>query len=203
MAYREDSPRMIREKKVRIQLGGEEIMGIVSYYSPYLMKKRREAELPGKGGRVLLELSNFDISSILMVGERVLAEGEGYDHYASFRELQSQLDKSGGRIHSCANCSYFLFSGMARDMSNGSRGYCLHGKLGKNLKPSDVREIFHYCHHFSYGPDRERDAFRLKWRKSLVARNLEQAARGEKRLPGLDFPLNPPQNSKNPRPPEV
>jgi len=193
---------MIREKKVRVQLGGEEIQGTVSYYSPYLMKKRREAELPGKGGRVLLELRNFDIASILMVGDRVLAEGEGYDHYASFRELQSQLDRDGGRIQACANCAYFLFSGMARDMSNGSRGYCLHGKEGKNLKPSDVREIFHYCHHFSYGPGSERDEFRLKWKKSLVARNLEQAARGEKKLPGMELPLSPPIRPKAHRPPE-
>ncbi len=193
---------MIREKMVRVDLAGEEIEGTVSYYSPYLMKKRREAELPGKGGRVLLELSNFDISSILMVDGMVLAEGEGYDHYASFRELQKQLAKGKGRIHSCANCSYFLFSGMARDMSNGSRGYCLHSKLGKNLKPSDVREIFHYCHHFSYGPDGEREAFRLKWKKSLIARNLEQAARGEKKLPGMTFPLETPENPESPSPPE-
>jgi len=193
---------MIREKNIRVHVKGEEIEGIVSYYSPYLMKKRREAELPGKGGRVLLELRNFDISSILMVGDRVLAEGEGYDHYASFRELQRQLAKIDGRIQSCANCSYFLFSGMARDMSNGSRGYCLHSKLGKNLIPSDVREIFHYCHHFSYGPDREREDFRLKWKKSLVARNLELAARGEKKLPGMNFPLKAPENPKAPRQPE-
>ena len=65
-----------------------------------------------------------------------------------------------------------------------------------------MREIFHYCHHFSYGPEREREEFRLKWKKSLVARNLEQAARGEKRLPGLDFPLKAPENPKSPRPPE-
>ncbi len=181
---------------------GEEIEGTVSYFSPYLMKKRREAELPGKGGRVLLELSNFDISSILIVDGKVMAEGEGYDHYASFRELQKQLVKRDGRIQSCANCSYFLFSGMARDMSNGSRGYCLHSKLGQNLKPTDVREIFHYCHHFSYGPDREREEFRLKWKKSLIARNLERAARGEKKLPGLVFPFEPPENPETSRPPE-
>lgn len=184
---------MIREKNIRVHVKGEEIEGIVSYYSPYLMKKRREAELPGKGGRVLLELRNFDISSILMVGDRVLAEGEGYDHYASFRELQRQLAKIDGRIQSCANCSYFLFSGMARDMSNGSRGYCLHGKLGQNLRPGDIREIFHYCHHFSYGPEQEREAHRRKWRKSLVARNREQVARGEKKAPGASRPLDRPQ----------
>jgi len=193
---------MIREKIVRILLQGEELEGTVSYYSPYLMKKRREAELPGKGGRVLLELKNFNISSILMLRDRVMAEAEGYDHYASFRELQHQLDKVEGRIQACANCSYFLFSGMARDMSNGSRGYCLHGKLGINLKPADVREIFQYCHHFSYGPGKERDDFRLKWKKSLVARNLEQAARGEKRLPGIEFPLKAPESPEPPRPPE-
>jgi len=193
---------MIREKKIRVRLAGEEIVGTVSYYSPYLMKKRREAELPGKGGRVLLELSNFDIASILTVKDKVLAEGEGYDHYASFRELQRQLDASGGTLLSCANCSYFLFSGMARDMSNGSRGYCLHSKLGRNLKPSDVREIFQYCHHFSYGPGREREAFRLKWKKSLIARNIERAARGEKKLPGLALPLERSKNPETPRPPE-
>ena len=190
---------MIREKRVKVSAKGEEIEGTISYYSPYLMKKRREAELPGNRGQVLLELKNFDISSILMVGEEVLAEGEGFDHYASFRELQRQLEAKEAFIQSCGNCRFFLFSGMARDMSNGSRGYCLHGKLGQNLRPGDIREIFHFCHHFSYGPDLEREAHRRKWRKSLVARNREQVARGEKKAPGAQHPFDRPGEADPPQ----
>ncbi|MDP6418901.1 MAG: hypothetical protein QF492_05640 [Candidatus Krumholzibacteria bacterium] len=193
---------MIREKPVRLKLRGEEMDGRISYYSPYLMKKRREAELPGSKGQVLLELKNFDISSLLMIGEKVLAEGSGFDHYASLRALQDQLSLDEGCILACGNCQYFLFSGMARDMSNGSRGYCLHGKLGKNLRPGDICEIFYNCHHFSYGPGEEREEFRLKWKKSLVARNRKQVARGEKTLPERPFPMDLPEDLDPPRPPE-
>ncbi len=168
---------MIREKQVRIRQGEDEISGTISYFSPYLMKKRREAELPGHDRLLLLELKSFDISSILMVKKTVMAEGRGYDHYDSFRCLQSELADMDSVILACGNCQYFLFSGMARDMSNGSRGYCLHGKLGQNLRPKDIREIFHCCAYFEYGPKEEREAFRRRWKTSLIERPLNERPR--------------------------
>ena len=168
---------MIREKKVRIQRDDEEFTGTISYFSPYLMKKRREAELPGHNRKLLLELKSFDIASTLVAKSTVLAEGRGYDHYDSFHCLQSQLSESGTVIQACGNCRFFLFSGMARDMSNGSRGYCLHGRLGQNLRPKDIREIFHCCEYFEFGPKDEREAFRRRWKISLMERPLDERPR--------------------------
>jgi len=180
---------MIREKLVRVRKKGQEFTGTLSYFSPFLMKKRREAELPGRGGELFLELKSFDIASLLMVRSEVLAEGRGYDHYDSFQCLQAQLDEQGAEILSCGNCQYFLFSGMARDMSNGSRGYCLHGRLGQNLRPRDIREIFHYCEYFEYGPKDEREAFRQRWRTSLMARPMDQRPRADQHY--ADLPEDP------------
>jgi len=172
---------MIREKQVRIRQGEEEFGGTISYFSPYLMKKRREAELSGHDRKLFfLELKSFDIASILVVKKQVLAEGRGYDHYDSFRNLQDDLGPSQAVIQSCGNCRFFLFSGMARDMSNGSRGYCLHGKLGQNLRPKDIREIFHTCAYFEYGPKEEREAFRQQWKTSLMERPLSQRPRRDR-----------------------
>jgi hypothetical protein len=169
---------MIREKKVRIRQEDREFTGTISYYSPYLMKKRREAELPGNNHELLLELKSFDISSLMMVKGSVMAEGRGYDHYDSFQRLQEQMDLQDAEIQACGNCRYFLFSGMARDMSNGSRGYCLHGRLGQNLRPKDIREIFHLCEAFEFGPAGEREEFRQRWKTSLMARPMSERPRG-------------------------
>jgi hypothetical protein len=182
-AGREAETAMIREKQVRVLIDGKECTGTISYFSPYLMKKRREAELPGRDRGILLELKSFDIASILVVKDTVLAEGRGYDHYASFVSLQEQIDKLGARILACGNCRYFLFSGMARDMSNGSRGYCLHGRLGQNLRPRDIREIFHSCAYFDHGPGEEREAFRVAWKQSLMERPMDQRPRPDWPMP--------------------
>jgi hypothetical protein len=168
---------MIREKQVRVLYGSDECTGTISYYSPYLMKKRRESELPGRDRQMLLELKSFDIASILLIKNEVLAEGRGFDHYDSFRALQAQIETKSARILACGNCRYFLFSGMARDMSNGSRGYCLHGKEGKNLRPRDIREIFHSCEYFDHGPKKEREQVRKRWKQSLMARPMDQRPR--------------------------
>ena len=176
---------MIREKQVRIQWNGTEMTGTISYYSPFLMKKRREAEVMGQERMRLMDLKSFDIASILIAKDDVLAEGRGYDHYDSFCGLQEQLGVDDGKILACGNCKFFLFSGMARDMSNGSRGYCLHGKLGQNLRPRDIREIFHTCEYFEFGPRDEREEFRREWKTSLIERPLDQRPRPGKEGSGL------------------
>jgi len=190
---------MIREKKVRVRLDREEreCTGTISYFSPYLMKKRRESELPGHDRAVMLELKSFYISSILVVGSNVMAEGRGYDHYDSFSALQEQFARHEGRILSCGNCRFFLCSGMARDMSNGSRGYCLQGKLGQNLRPRDIRDIFHYCEYFEFGPQSEREAFRQQWKQSLMERPFDQRPRPE----GWTGRLRPVDRGEEPEPP--
>jgi hypothetical protein len=176
---------MIREKQVRIHWQGQEQTGTISYYSPFLMKKRREAEVKGQEHMRLMDLKSFDIASILIAKEEVLAEGRGYDHYDSFCGLQEQIGTQEGKILACGNCKYFLFSGMARDMSNGSRGYCLHGKLGQNLRPRDIREIFHCCEYFQFGPRDAREEFRRRWKTSLIERPLDQRPRLGKQGEGL------------------
>ena len=176
---------MIREKQVRIHWQGQEQTGTISYYSPFLMKKRREAEVKGQEHMRLMDLKSFDIASILIAKDVVLAEGRGYDHYDSFCGLQEQIGTQSGKILACGNCKYFLFSGMARDMSNGSRGYCLHGKLGQNLRPRDIREIFHSCEYFQFGPRDAREAFRRQWKTSLIERPLDQRPRPGKQGEGL------------------
>lgn len=180
---------MIREKKVRVQQDDREFTGTISYFSPYLMKKRREAELPGHNRELFLELKSFDIASLLMVNRNVMAEGRGFDHYDSFQCMQNQLSEMGAVIQACGNCQYFLFSGMARDMSNGSRGYCLYKRLGQNLRPRDIREIFHVCEYFENGPKDEREAFRQRWKTSLMARPLDQRPRPDR--PRQDLPDRP------------
>jgi len=190
---------MIREKQVRIRKGDEEFTGTISYFSPFLMKKRREAELAGHDRRLfLLELKSFDIASILVVKKQVLAEGRGYDHYDSFRCLQEDLDNSQAIIQACANCRYFLFSGMARDMSNGSRGYCLHGKLGQNLRPKDIREIFHSCAYFDFGPKEEREAFRQRWKTSLMERPMSERPRPDSPHSGFSASEGPGEAESSP-----
>lgn len=188
---------MIREKMVRVRQGDEEFTGTISYFSPYLMKKRREAELPGHDQQLLLELKSFDIASLLVVKNAVFAEGRGYDHYDSFQCLQDQLASQRAVIQACGNCRYFLFSGMARDMSNGSRGYCLHGRLGQNLRPRDIRELFHVCEYFDFGPEDEREAFRREWKHSLMARPMSERPSYREQL--QDLP-DPPEDADPPLP---
>lgn len=40
-------------------------------------------------------------------------------------EVFATLRPSGFRLEVCATCSHFRFSGLTRDWSGGSRGYCL------------------------------------------------------------------------------
>jgi serine/threonine protein kinase len=59
------------------------------------------------------------------------------------------LNVDGFKARSCATCSYFSFSGMSRDMSAGTKGYC-----GQRLKDAEaalpeqaVVSIFDLCAH--------------------------------------------------------
>jgi hypothetical protein len=59
----------------------------------------------------------------------------------------------------CATCEHFRFSGMSRDMSAGSSGYCTQVRAGDDRKSGGrppVVSVFHTCEAYHLHPDRTR-----------------------------------------------
>jgi hypothetical protein len=70
-------------------------------------------------GEVLVDVDGETVSAPL---ER-FANGQ-HDAYVGLRRVAEKLAARGAQIAACASCAWFRFSGMSRDMSNGSSGYC-------------------------------------------------------------------------------
>ena len=58
----------------------------------------------------------------------------------------------------CATCEHFRFSGMARDMSSGSAGYCTHpSRMNSGLSPSNIVSVRDWCPEYRFVADQERE----------------------------------------------
>ncbi len=79
--------------------------------------------------------------------EEILGKVERYDNgevdfYAALRRLASALRARDAEVYSCGSCQHFQFSGMSRQMSAGTKGYC--GLVG--IRDSRGRvDIYHSC----------------------------------------------------------
>ncbi len=62
-------------------------------------------------------------------------------------QVLNNLRPDGFVIEACATCRFFRFSGLTRDWSNGSVGYCQHPNLGSEVPRVSV---FHYCSDYSF-----------------------------------------------------
>lgn len=77
----------------------------------------------------------------LFVDADLFADGRS-DGHATLQKLGARLASSGRRLVGCGSCGRFQFSGMSRDMSGGSVGYCL--RVGHRNRRGTV-EIQHRC----------------------------------------------------------
>ena len=62
--------------------------------------------------------------------------------------MLNRLELDGFRPRTCATCSHFQFSGMSRDSSGGSKGYCglrLTGDAAANRRARAIVSVFDVC----------------------------------------------------------
>jgi hypothetical protein len=80
----------------------------------------------------------------------------GGDHEA-YRVL-NDLEFDDFRVRACATCRNFRFSGMSRDMSNGSTGYCtLHFGIDPRTERNDLMvSVFSLCPEHDFVDDGDR-----------------------------------------------
>jgi hypothetical protein len=81
-------------------------------------------------------------------------EGRGEDFYLAFEDLQNQLFDRNITLCCCGNCRFFQLTGLSRQMSSGTAGYCLVYMEKYGRSPSDSVAIFDYCDRFEYGPQK-------------------------------------------------
>lgn len=106
-------------------------------------------------------LAHFDGRS------RELCTSREHEPYEILNDLSEEID--GGHLRTCATCRSFRFSGMSRDMSGGSMGYCDRRRVaarasrlafeGMDTKPSHktIVSVFDTCpsHEVVLDADRE------------------------------------------------
>src|SRR5262249_14008905 len=82
----------------------------------------------GRGGPGAV--AGADLGQRIAVGDEVFsAPMDVFDNgqaeaYPALRRVGEALAPLGGRLVGCASCAWFRFSGMSRDMSGASTGYC-------------------------------------------------------------------------------
>ena len=64
----------------------------------------------------------------------------GYDLVERVRRVAARIANQTGALRCCTTCRYFLMSGMARDMSAGTIGYCALEAEPSRVPGSGVRE---------------------------------------------------------------
>ncbi len=93
------------------------------------------------------------------------------DPYTTFNRLSEQLGEAfiDDVLETCATCSSFRFSGMSRDMSGGSKGYCMarypaahpEGRPRQThaRRPSfrETVSVFDRCRAYAYIADEDRE----------------------------------------------
>lgn len=88
--------------------------------------------------------------------DRFRVQMGGWGEHEPYRVL-NELRPKGFIIEACATCLYFRFSGMSRDMSAGSKGYCTHPcekKTACGLPP--LVSVCHFCPEYTFVADQER-----------------------------------------------
>ncbi|RLB45628.1 MAG: hypothetical protein DRJ42_29515 [Deltaproteobacteria bacterium] len=82
----------------------------------------------------------------LSIGDETISvpahPGDRPDAHWTMQKLGEKLAESGRQLIGCGTCARFQFSGMSRDMSAGTVGYCL--RVGHRVKGGMV-EITHRC----------------------------------------------------------
>jgi hypothetical protein len=88
---------------------------------------------------------------------RVQIGGPPCGAHEPYRVL-NELRPEGFIIEACATCLYFRFSGLTRDWSAGSAGYCTHPSEKKTEHgPPPSVSVRHYCPEYTFVADRERE----------------------------------------------
>jgi ADP-ribosylglycohydrolase len=84
----------------------------------------------------------IDLHGEELTGAKEVGANGQHDAYTALRRLAQRAKSRGWRLVGCASCERFRFSGMTRDMSGGSVGYC--GLVGfRNARA--VVSIGHGC----------------------------------------------------------
>jgi hypothetical protein len=87
---------------------------------------------------------------------RVQMGGPPFGRYEPYRVL-NELRPEEYVVQACATCASFRFSGMARDMSAGSRGYCFHkGNRASTNERLPIVSVTHYCDAYRLIEDKDR-----------------------------------------------
>ena len=88
---------------------------------------------------------------------RVQMGGPPCGAHEPYRVL-NELRPEGFIIEACATCLYFRFSGLTRDWSAGSAGYCTHPseKKTEHGRPPQV-SVRHLCPEYTFVADQERN----------------------------------------------
>lgn len=123
---------------------------------------------PGRGGmKVSLYLAHLEGSTALLE-----FEPDGCDAYTVLNQLDRWFSAKVLRdykVQSCATCSAFRFSGMARDSSSGKKGYCRRRReaarvsglpmAGLDTRPrhGTVVRVFDRCGQYEFIADEERE----------------------------------------------
>jgi hypothetical protein len=98
---------------------------------------------------------------ILMVsfrggGFRVQTGGPPCGAHEEYRVL-NELRPDGFVVEACATCQYFRFSGMTRDMSAGSAGYCTHPSNSTAAGRLTHVSVRHFCPEYTFVEDHDRE----------------------------------------------
>jgi hypothetical protein len=96
------------------------------------------------------------IYSVIFSGERsTVRVGGAHEAYRVLNEIE--LD--GFRVKACATCRNFRFSGMSRDMSRGSAGYCtFHTGIDPRTNFKDLPvSVYSLCSNHDFVNDVDRD----------------------------------------------
>ena len=88
-------------------------------------------------------------------GQEFRVEMGGGEEHEPYRTL-NELHRDGFVVEACATCKYFQFSGMSRDMSSGSRGYCRHSSHGGETNTLGVVSVTYYCKWYTFCSDDKR-----------------------------------------------
>ena len=71
-------------------------------------------------------------------------------------QVLNEFRPAGFVLVVCATCEHFRFSGMARDMSAGSVGYCTRPSKDGKLGPSGQVSVHDWCPEYRFVADQER-----------------------------------------------
>lgn len=131
-----------------------------------LNKKNRLSLFKGKE-TVYANISHCGDDLICPINEcRIVVSGSNGD---AVDKLLSTLLEQGWEARGCFNCRFFNLPGEQNDSgSPGDIGYCLEGKIGKQVQMGpDTTTRLQLCDNHTLADLHERIAFSMSWAKSI------------------------------------